>query len=333
MDKQFLAEEAKKLTINAKGILAIDESIETCNKRFEKLGVPTIEENRRKYRELLVTAPHIEDYVSGMILYDETIRQSTADGILFTDVFKEKGMSIGIKVDKGTVEMEGHPGEKLTIGLDGLPERLAEYKSMGAVFAKWRAVVTIDTEKGLPSDECLKKNSESLAEYALMCQAAGIVPMVEPEVIIDGTHTIQDSFVVTSKALATLFTELKNKGVYMPGVILKISMVISGNKCNVQATKEEIASETIKCFKENIPADIGGIAFLSGGQGDQQATENLRTMHQMDTNLPWPLSFSYGRAIQYPALKIWAENMENVAEAQSALLEMAKNNSNANLGK
>jgi fructose-bisphosphate aldolase class I len=331
MDKQFLADEAKKLTADAKGILAIDESMDTCNKRFEKLGVPTTEENRRKYRELLITTPNIENYVSGMITFDETIRQSTAEGVPFTDVFKQKGMSIGIKVDKGVIDFGD--GEKVTQGLDGLTDRLKEYKSMGATFAKWRAVINIDMVKGLPTDECLNKNSEVLAEYASLCQMENIVPIVEPEVIMDGTHTLEDSFAITSRTLNTLFTALKNKDIYIPGTILKTSMVISGKDCDKQATTEEVAEWTLRALKENVPADIGGIVFLSGGQGNEQATDNLRAMHQMDTNLPWPLSFSYGRAIQSPALKIWAANMENIAEAQSALLEKAKANSEANQGK
>lgn len=332
MDIQFLCDEAKKLVQIPKGILAIDESLATCNARFEKLGVPTTEEKRREYRELLISCPNIEEYISGMILFDETIRQSTALGTLFTEIFKQKGMSVGIKVDTGVIDFEGHMGEKVTTGLDGLVERLTEYRNMGATFAKWRAVINIDMEKDLPSDDCLNNNSESLTEYAKFCQEANIVPIVEPEIIMEGTHTIEDAFVVTSRTLSALFTALKNKNVYMPGLILKTSMVISGSKCPEQATKEEIAEFTLKCLKENVPNDIGGIVFLSGGQTSEKATENLRTMHQMG-ELPWPLSFSYGRAIQSPALKIWAADQKNIAQAQEALLKMAQNNSNAILGK
>jgi fructose-bisphosphate aldolase class I len=330
MDKQFLADEAKKLTMDAKGVLAIDESSPTCNKRFESLGIETTEENRRKYRELLISCPHIEDYISGMIMFDETIRQSTAEGVPFTEVFKQKGMSIGIKVDKGVVDFGD--GEKVTQGLDGLADRLKEYKSMGAVFAKWRAVINIDMAKGLPTDDCLKNNAEALADYAVLCQAENIVPMVEPEVIMDGTHTLEDSFAITSRTLKTLFNALQNKNVYIPGTILKTSMVISGNKAEVQSTKEQVAEWTIKCLKENVPADIGGIVFLSGGQSAEQATENLRTMHQMG-DLPWSLSFSYSRGIQTPVLKAWAGNMNDVAGAQAILIEKAKANSEANQGK
>lgn len=333
MDKEFLSAEAKKLTMKPKGILAIDESTTTCNKRFEALGVDTTEENRRKYRELLITSPDIENYVSGFILFDETIRQKTAEGIKFIDIFKKKGISIGIKVDTGTKDLPGHEGEKFTEGLDGLNERFIEYKTMGASFAKWRAVVNIDTQKDLPSDECLDINSKSLAMYAQISQENNVVPIVEPEVIMDGEHTIEDSYNATSKTLVHLFKQLKEQNIYIPGLILKTSMVISGNKCPIQATTEQVAEMTVKCLKENVPSDIGGIVFLSGGQTEAQATDNLRMMHKMNPDLPWSLSFSYGRAIQYPALKAWASNMEDVAGAQALLVENARNNSNAVLGK
>ncbi len=333
MDTQFLSTEAKKLVALPKGILAIDESMPTCNKRFENLGIPTTEENRRKYRELLITAPGIEESISGMILFDETIRQSTATGITFTEIFKQKGMSIGIKVDSGTKDIPNHDGEKFTEGLEGLNNRLVEYKNMGASFAKWRAVINIDMEKGLPSNECLDINSKSLSQYAQIAQENNIVPIVEPEVIMDGSHTIEDSYTVTSKTLSNLFKTLKEQNIFIPGLILKTSMVISGNTCPVQATTEQIAEMTVKCLKENVPSDIGGIVFLSGGQTEQQACDNLRMMHKMNPELPWALSFSYGRAIQYPALKAWAANMEDVATAQNILVENARNNANANLGK
>ncbi len=332
MDTQILANEAKKLTMKPKGILAIDESVGTCGGRFEKLGVENTEENRRKYRELLVTCHGIEEYVSGFILFDETIRQSTIDGLSFVNVLKNKSISVGIKVDMGTKDLPGRIGEKFTEGLDGLNERLLEYHNMGASFAKWRAVISIDIAKNLPSPECLEINSQSLSEYARISQENNIVPIVEPEVIMDGIHNIEDSYNVTSKTLQTLFKILKEKNIFTPGLILKTSMVISGKDCPVQATKEQIAEMTIKCLKENVPSDIGGIVFLSGGQTEAQACENLRTMHQIYPELPWPLSFSYGRAIQYPALKAWAANMDDVAGAQALLLENARNNANANLG-
>lgn len=333
MDTQFLSGEAKKLVTSPKGILAIDESSPTCNKRFEKLGVESTEENRRKYRELLVTCPEIENSISGMILFDETIRQSTSDGVLFTDIFKQKGMSIGIKVDTGTKDLPNHEGEKITEGLDGLNQRLVEYKKMGASFTKWRAVINIDMVNNLPSEECLETNSNILSEYAKIAQESGFVPIVEPEVIMEGSHTIEDAYNITSKTLAHLFKALKEKEVFIPGVILKTSMVVSGGTCPVQASTEQVAEMTVRCLKENVPSDIGGIVFLSGGQTEEQATDNLRMMHKMNPSLPWPLSFSFGRAIQYPALKAWAANMDDIATAQTLLLQNARNNANANLGK
>ncbi len=321
----------KKIMVSPKGILAIDESMPTCNKRFEKLGIPTTEENRRKYRELLITAPGIEQSISGMILFDETIRQSSTEGTPFTEIFKQKGLEIGIKVDKGPVPIPFHEGETVTEGLDGLRERFAEYKSMGATFSKWRAFPLIDMTKGLPTDVGLEINAQAMARYATLAQEAGIVPIVEPEINMEGTHTIEDCYQVTTRALKFLFVELKKHGAYIPGLILKNGMVISGNKCEVQATKEQIAEMTLKCFNENVPSDIGGIVFLSGGQSTEQAVENLNEMHKTK-NLPWPLSFSYGRAIQGDALKAWASNMDNVSGAQAILVERASANSLANLG-
>jgi fructose-bisphosphate aldolase class I len=333
MDKQFLADEAKKLTVNAKGVLAIDESIGTCHGRFEKLGVEKTEENRRKYREMLITAPEIEKYVSGYILVPETALQKTADGKAFTDVLREKGISIGINAYTGYSVFNEVDGlkEQATEGLDDLPERMVEYKKQGAVFSKWREQVQIGN--GLPTEAFLVEGARRLTEYAKICQANNVVPIVEPEILIDGNHTIEKCYEVTVHNLQLLFKQLSDAGVYIPGTILKPSMVIAGKDCEKQATVEEVAQWTLKALKENVPADIGGIVFLSGGQTAEQATNHLRAMHVMDANLPWPLSFSYGRAIQGPALKIWAANMENVAEAQAALLQMARNNSNANLGK
>lgn len=333
MDKQFLADEAKKLTVNSKGILAIDESTGTCGGRFEKLGVENTEENRRKYREMLVTAPNIEKYLGGFILVPETALQKTTDGKMFTEVLTEKGISIGINAYTGYSVFNEVGGfkEQVTEGLADLPERMAKYKSEGAVFSKWREQVQISND--LPTEAFLVEGAKRLAEYAKICQANNVVPIVEPEILIDGNHTIEKCYEVTVRNLNILFTTLKDAGVYIPGIILKPSMVIAGKGCENQATVEQVAEWTLKALKENVPADIGGIVFLSGGQTEEQATDNLRAMHKMDTNLPWPLSFSYGRAIQYPALKIWAANMENVTEAQAALLQMAENNSNANEGK
>jgi fructose-bisphosphate aldolase class I len=329
MNKDELAKMAAKLTHPPKGILAADESAPTCDARFDKLGIPKTEENRREYREILITAPGIEQYISGYILFDETIRQSTLSGKSFPSVMKEKGLEVGIKVDKGTVDLAGHPGEKVTEGLEGLEARLEEYKSMGAVFAKWRAIYTIG--KNTPSEECMRENAKRMAEYAKLCQQAGIVPIFEPEVLIEGDHDIQKCYEVTAKNLDIVFSELKSAGVYLPGAILKTSMVIPG-KAAQKADPREVAEMTLKCLKEHVPSDIGGIVFLSGGQSEEDSTIHLNLMHQMG-ELPWNLTFSYSRAIQNPVLKYWALHREDISGAQALLLQAAKNNSEASLGK
>ncbi len=331
MDTQLLIDEAKKLTATPKGILAIDESIQTCTERFEKLGVPSTEENRRAYREMLITTSGIEHYISGMIIVDETLRQKTKEGVPFAEIFQKKGMLIGVKVDAGTKDLALHPGEKITEGLDNLRTRLLEYKKLGATFAKWRAVIVIDTTKGLPTDASLLVNADALGRYAALCQEAGLVPIVEPEVLMNGAHTIDECFTVTSKTLKTLFEELKKQDVSIPGLILKTGMVISGSDCPTQASVEEVAAKTIQCLEENVPKDIGGIVFLSGGQNEKTATDHLRAMHHRE--LPWPLTFSYGRAIQNPALHIWAKDPSHIKEAQDALLKTAGADSLAVLGK
>ncbi len=329
MDKDILIDTVARLVTTPKGILAIDESLETCNKRFEKLGVPTTEEKRREYRELLVTAPEIEKYISGYILFDETIRQSTKNDKSFPAVLQAKGIDVGIKVDRGLVEFSPNSMEKRTQGLDGLEARLKEYKSMGATFAKWRAVFTISDKT--PSLDCMKENAMLFAQYATLCQANDIVPIVEPEVLIDGEHTIEQCFNVTAKNLDIVFTELLNADVFIPGMILKTSMVISGKDAKEKSSSAEVARMTVKCLEEHVPMHIGGIVFLSGGQSDEEATMNLNAMHKMGP-LPWPLSFSYGRAIQNPALQSWAKNPDDVAHAQALLLNTAKNNSLASVG-
>lgn len=329
MQKEILKETVARLVTRPKGILAIDESTATCTKRFEKLGVASTEETRRQYRELLVTAPEIENYVAGYILFDETIRQCAGDGRLFVEILKSKGIEPGIKVDEGLEELPNQPGEKLTRGLEGLEDRLKEYKKLGATFAKWRAVYTVG--KATPSPECMKLNAESFAQYALYCQAADIVPIVEPEVLLDGEHTLTECQEATAKNLDIVFGELLAHGVYIPGVILKTSMVLPGKDSKVEVYPHEIAQATIKCLKEHVPADIGGIVFLSGGQDDEEATLNLNAMHKMG-DLSWPLTFSYGRAIQSEALKSWAKNPTDVASAQKLLVEAAKRNSLASLG-
>ena len=331
MHKNELAKIAKQMVAPGKGLIAADESSGTCQKRFEAVGVPCTEENRRAYREVLMTAPGLEQYVSGVILYDETIRQETSAGEAFADTLSAKGILPGIKVDGGVKELALHPGEKVTEGLDGLRERLAEYVTFGAKFAKWRAVITIG--KDMPSAACIDANAHAMARYAALCQEADIVPIVEPEVLIDGDQTLERSFEVTSATLKKTFEELATQDVALEGVILKASMVIAGKKAAKQSTPKEVAEATVRCLKENVPANLAGVVFLSGGQGDEQATENLDEMNKLG-KLPWPLSFSYSRAIQNPVLKLWAENPSaNVPKAQETLLFRSKMNSLAATGK
>jgi len=329
MNQKTLIETVSRLVMQPKGILAIDESMPTCNKRFEKLGIPLTEEKRREYRELLVTAPNIEQYISGYILFDETLKQSTKDGRSFISILQSKDIEVGIKVDEGTTEFVGHPGEKTTKGIEGLGDRLKEYRKLGATFAKWRAVYTVGSN--LPSEECMKKNAEDFAKYAKLCQENDIVPIVEPEVLIDGEHTLEQSYKATSRNLEIVFDELKRANIFFPGMILKTSMVIPGKDAKVAVSNVEIAQNTIKCLKEKVLKEIGGIVFLSGGQGDEEAIKNLNAMHQLGT-LPWPLTFSYGRAIQNPALESWAKNPANIALAQKLLVQTAEKNSLASVG-
>ena len=330
MNKETLIKTVKNLVKSPKGILAIDESTDTCNKRFEKLGVPTTEEKRREYRELLVTTANIENYISGYILYDETIKQSTKNGESFTSILKSKGIDVGIKVDKGAKDFQLHVGEKVTEGLDGLTDRLKEYKERGATFAKWRAVYTIG--ENTPSEACMKANADALARYALDCQELDIVPIVEPEVLIDGDHSIEKCYEITAKNLDIVFAELKTLGVYIPGIILKTSMVIAGKTSAKQSTPEKVSEMTLKCLREHVPREIGGIVFLSGGQEDEQATLNLNAMKKL-SDLPWPLTFSYGRAIQNETLKSWASNPSDISTAQNLLVKSAEKNSLASIGK
>ncbi|MBI4994904.1 fructose-bisphosphate aldolase class I [Candidatus Peregrinibacteria bacterium] len=330
MDKNILAKTAKAMVAPGKGILAIDESHSTCRKRFDAYKIECTEDNRRAYRELLIAAPEIEKYISGMILFDETLRQKTADGTPFPQILKNKGIIPGIKVDAGVKDLGLHAGEKITEGLDGLRERLAEYKTLGAGFAKWRAVITID--EGIPSLACIKANSHALARYAALCQEQDIVPIVEPEVLMDGGHTIERCYEATAQTLKTLFAELAEQGVIFEGTVLKASMVLSGKDCKTQASVPEVATQTIACLKESVPQALAGIVFLSGGQTDEKATAHLDAMNRMDKALPWPLSFSYGRALQSQALKIWAIN-KDIARAQKALVHRSHMNGLAALGK
>ena len=309
---------ARAMVAKGKGILAIDESAPTIEKRFKTINIDSTEDNRRAYRDLLITTAGGSEYISGMILYDETIRQSTLKGVPFPRALSDQGIMPGIKVDKGAKSLAGRPGELVTEGLDGLRERLAEYRQLGAKFAKWRAVITIGN--GIPTATCIRVNTHALARYAALCQEGGIVPMVEPEVLMDADNTIDTCYDVTTTTLRKLFAELVRQGVVLEHTILKVNMVVSGKLCKQQAGVDEVADKTVKCLLETVPAAIPGIVFLSGGQSAELATVHLNAMNAKYPNLPWPLSFSYGRALQEPSLKAWSGKPENVAEAQKILL-------------
>lgn len=319
---------AKALVAPGKGILAADESFGNINKKFEKLGIPTTEENRRAYRELLFTAPGIGDYISGVILFDETIRQKSADGRTFVRVLEEAGVMPGIKVDEGTAKLDTSE-ETFTKGLEGLPARLAGYANMGARFAKWRAAIVIG--EGMPTDVAIRRNAEDLASYAMLCQEAGLVPIVEPEVLMDWRNTVEGCREATGRTLRAVFEELRRAGVAIEGMILKASMVIPGKESGMKASPQEIAEATIGLFREVLPAGLPGVVFLSGGQGEIEATENLDAMNRMG-EAPWPLSFSYGRALQSSALKAWGGDSRNVSVAQEVFIHRAKMNSLAAQG-
>ena len=314
-----------------RGILAMDESHPTCNKRFEKLGIPTTEELRQAYRDMLVTAPGLSDYISGAILFDETIRQKTLDGTPFAEHLSHNGIIPGIKVDAGAKVLAGHEIEKVTEGLDGLRERFAEYYQLGARFSKWRAVLTIGDH--IPSWACIEANAHALARYAMLSQEAGIVPIVEPEVLMDGDHSIKQCYEVTELVQRIVFYELKNQGVILEGMVLKPSMIISGASASNRANVQTVAEQTVRCLLNTVPAAVPGIAFLSGGQTDEEASAHLNAMNSLGIQFPWALTFSYGRALQQTAMKIWAGDAANVQKAQQALLWRAKCNGSAALGK
>ncbi len=322
---------ANKMTGNGKGILAADESTPTCSKRFDSIGVESSFETRNEYRDLLITAENMEKYIGGVIMFDETLRQSTTcdNTTPFPEHLRFKGVIPGIKVDKGTKNLAGTDGEKITEGLDGLRERLQEYHDMGARFAKWRAVITINGD--MPTLGCIDANTHALARYAALCQESGLVPIVEPEVLMDGHHSIEKCYDVTSQTLCSTFKQLKMQCVNLQGIVLKPNMVISGLNCKTQASIEEVAELTLKCLKENVPSDVPGIAFLSGGQSSDLATCHLNAMNAMDSNLPWNLTFSYGRALQQDALNSWKGTNRDLA--QEAFMKRAKNNSLATSGK
>ena len=314
---------------NGKGILAADESSPTIKKRFDSINTESTEEKRRRYREMLFTTARVADYVGAVILFDETIRQSTTDGVTFPQYLSDLGIIPGIKVDKGAKALAGFLGETVTEGLDGLRERLDEYSNFGAKFAKWRAVIHIGND--IPSDYCIDANAHALARYAALCQEAGIVPIVEPEILMDGDHSMERCGEVTAATLDAVFTELKAHAVALEGIILKPNMVISGSDASKRAGPKEVAVATLNCLKAHVPVEVPGIAFLSGGQSAKEATEHLGLMNQMG-ELPWELSFSYGRALQAPSLDAWCGEEANFAAGQEALLKRAKLNSLAHLG-
>lgn len=323
MNREILSDTVNRLFADNKGLLAMDESNPTCNKRFAQLDIPQTEELRRNWRELLVTTPGLGECISGTILYDETIRQSGRDGTPIIETIINEGIVVGIKVDKGAKFMAGRPGEKITEGLDGLRERLQEYFRMGARFAKWRAVIAIG--EGIPSRGCIEANANILALYAGICQEAGLVPIVEPEVLMEGPHDLETCFTVTKEVLRTVFAQLNLQQIMLEGVILKPNMVMPGLSCPKQAGIDEVADATIRCFRQSVPAAIGGVAFLSGGQSGELASAHLNAMHvRYASKLPWPLTFSFARAIQQPAMEIWDGKDENLKAAQRALFHRAK---------
>ncbi len=325
-----LYETARALVAPGKGILAADESDGTIKKRFDSIGVESTEENRRAYRDLLFTTEGAEEFISGVILYDETIRQSSADGTPFARLLESKGIVPGIKVDKGAKPLALTDGETITEGLDGLRGRLEEYRGLGAGFAKWRATYSIGP--GKPSEYCVWTNAHALARYAALCEEAGLVPIVEPEVLMDGTHTLEEASKATGRVLQAVYVELHDQRVDLRGTLLKPNMVLSGYGAPVRAGVREVAEATLECFYRHVPAAVPGIVFLSGGQSDEDATAHLNAMNQMGPH-PWELSFSYGRALQAPALKAWGGDAANLSDAQQAYLHRAKLNGAARFGR
>jgi fructose-bisphosphate aldolase, class I len=330
MNPRELTHVARAIVAPGKGILAADESTGTIEKRFRSIGVESTEERRRAFRELLFTTDGAGEFISGVILYDETIRQQAADGTPFPEVLDRQGVIPGIKVDKGTAALPGFPGEKVTEGLDGLPARLEEYRDLGARFTKWRAVVAIGD--GIPTGTCIRANAEALGRFAAASQHAGLVPIVEPEVLMDGDHTIGRCQEVTAATLAAVFASLREHRVRLDGMLLKPNMVLSGKDCPQQASVQEVAEATVACLRDTVPASVPGIVFLSGGQSDEVATAHLDAMNRLGPQ-PWQLSFSYGRALQAPALKAWKGDPANAPAAQRAYYHRAKLNGAARFGR
>jgi fructose-bisphosphate aldolase, class I len=329
METRELSATAHELVAEGKGILAADESSGTIKKRFDSIEVESTEDNRRTYRQMLFTAPGASDYVSGVILFDETIRQSTDDGTPFPEYLAAEGMIPGIKVDTGAKPLAGSPEEKVTEGLDGLRGRLVEYRDLGARFTKWRAVIAIGD--GIPTDGCIRANAEALGRFAAVSQEAGLVPIVEPEVLMDGDHSIDRCYDVTAATLHAVFHELFLQHVVLEGTLLKPNMVLSGKDAPEQASVEEVAEMSVRCLRETVPPAVPGIVFLSGGQSDELATAHLNAMNALGEQ-PWELSFSYGRALQAPALKAWGGREENLEAAQQAFLHRARLNGAARSG-
>lgn len=328
INAETLVSTARAMVAAGKGILAVDESTKTCTNRFDEIGIDSTETSRRDYREMMFRAPGIGEYISGAILYDETIRQDAADRSRLVDVLKDAGVLPGIKVDTGAKPLAGAPGETVTEGLDGLRERLAEYRELGARFTKWRAVLRVG--EGLPSRYCIETNAHALGRYAALAQEAGLVPIVEPEVLMDGDHDIQRCRTVTSQALEATFAQLRAQRVQLDGIVLKPNMVIAGIDCPRQATTEEVAEMTLATLNETVPREVPGIAFLSGGQTGEEACTNLDAMARIGDS-PWELTYSFGRALQYPGLEIWGGS--NVADAQAALLHRSRMSSLARSGR
>jgi fructose-bisphosphate aldolase class I len=323
VNAQQLMQTAQALVGGDKGLLAMDESNPTCNKRFAPLGIPQTEASRRAYRELIVTTAGLGESISGAILYDESIRQKTSKGTSFVDVLVEAGIIPGIKLDTGAKDLAGFPGEKVTEGLDGLPGRVQEYVGMGARFAKWRAVIAIGT--GIPTGGCIDANAHALARYAAICQQGGLVPIVEPEVLMEGSHDLEQCLEVTGRVLRAVFNQLSIQRILLEGMILKPNMILPGKDCPRQDTVEQVAEATVRCLLRSVPAAVGGIAFLSGGQSGELACARLNAMNvRFASKLPWPLTFSFARAIQHPALDIWSGHDATVIAAQGALVHRAR---------
>ena len=329
MDLDVMRETARDLVAPSKGILAADESTGTIKKRFDQIGVDSTEENRRRYRQMLFTTLGLGAHISGVILYDETIRQATDDGTPFVEVLEKAGVIAGIKVDTGAKPLAKFPDETVTEGLDGLRERLAEYREIGARFAKWRATITIS--EGMPTDFAIFANAHAMARYAALCQEADLVPIVEPEVLMDGDHHIDACESATARTLQALYAQLAEHRVHLPATLLKVNMVLCGKRCTDQARHEQIAEATVRCLASTVPADVPGVVFLSGGMSDEDATIRLNEMNKRSGH-PWELSFSYGRALQQPSLKVWAADTSNVEAAQRVLQHRARMNGLARSG-